>query len=316
MILEWKDKPIGTSIEGVTLCKRASLSKTKTGKWKLDFLFGNKENEIEGVEWNKTEGSVTPNHMSLLYVKGVVGSYNDKPQLVVNSFEMLAEPNKYGVTVLDLLHKAPIDIDTYVDFLQTKVSEIKDEVLRNITLYCLSKVGDEIKSAPAAKAMHHAYWGGLLFHEVSMLQAGLFMCKIHKTLWQDLVVAGIVCHDLGKTAEMAHSLGVVSDYTTEGKMRGHIVIISHWVKEACDHFKYDHNSETVMLLDNLLLSHHGKLEWGSPVMPATAEAVLVHQLDMVNAKTQAAEDAIAKVSPGSWTEKLWSLDGAQLYRRS
>jgi len=145
---------------------------------------------------------------------------------------------------------------------------------------------ESFKQSAAARALHHGYHGGLLEHTVNMLKMAESICdRVYPELNRDLVYVGILYHDLGKIREL-HS-GTHVELTTEGHLLGHIYmgtrVLRHYVEQLSDF-----PESLVMQVEHIILSHHGEKEWGSPVVPMTAEALFVHHLDNLDAKTHMA----------------------------
>ncbi|MDF2961341.1 MAG: metal dependent phosphohydrolase, partial [Paenibacillus sp.] len=146
-------------------------------------------------------------------------------------------------------------------------------------------------------------------------EIGDFICKQRPFLNADLLKAGIILHDIAKPEEMVAQLGIVSDYSNQGKLLGHIAMASNWITEAAIKCGIDLQSERVLALQHLVLAHHNLGEWGSPVQPQTAEAVALHHIDALDAKLQMVEDAL-DVLPDteSWTPVIRGLENKPVYR--
>ena len=186
-----------------------------------------------------------------------------------------------------------------------------------ILSFCVDKVSEKLAHYPAAKMHHHAYFAGLAYHIVRMLEIGEFLCKQRAFLKEDMIKAGIILHDIAKPEEMIAQLGVVTDYSTQGKLIGHIAMAAGWITEAALRLELPLDSEQVIGLQHLILSHHNLGEWGSPVQPQTAEAVALHYIDALDAKLQMAEDALSATSDKElWTQPVRGLENKALYRMS
>jgi len=164
------------------------------------------------------------------------------------------------------------------------------------------EIAERYKLAPAAMSYHHAYLGGLLEHVCSLVELGDVVCDHYPTLRRDLVLAGLVLHDLGKIAELNFSRGF--RYTTRGQLVGHMAIALEIVQEkirALPDFPVSLKDQ----LEHIILSHHGKLEFGSPKEPLFPEALVVHYLDDLDSKLEAmrAQYAADKERPGDFTSR-------------
>ncbi|MFF2480661.1 3'-5' exoribonuclease YhaM family protein [Paenibacillus sp. NPDC058071] len=251
--------------------------------------------------------------MGLVKVQGVVQTYREKLQIKIIRMRP-AEPED-GVALTDFIRSAPIaPVDLLHAINQAKLS-IADEEIRSIVDYCVSKAGDKLNHYPAAKTYHHAYFAGLAYHMARMLEIGEFLCRQRPFLNADLLKAGIILHDIAKPEEMIAELGIVTDYSLQGKLIGHISIASGWITEAALALGIDIESEKVIGLRHLVLSHHNLGEWGSPVQPQTAEAVALHYIDAMDAKLQMVEDALDTTPQTEpWTPSIRGLENKPIYR--
>lgn len=160
---------------------------------------------------------------------------------------------------------------------------------------------------PAAKRMHHAERSGLLHHTTDMLKAAEAICVIYPWLHRDLLLAGVIIHDLGKLEELkSDEVGNVSDYTREGQLIGHLVQGVANLRAAAE--KTGVTGEVVTLLEHLLISHHGEMEYGSPTPPMFPEAEALRWIDMMDARMNAMKSALDRTPEGAFSEKVYTLD--------
>ncbi|WP_042165108.1 3'-5' exoribonuclease YhaM family protein [Paenibacillus gorillae] len=251
--------------------------------------------------------------MGLVKVQGVVQTYREKLQIKIVRMRLTTEEDQVNLT--DFIRSAPISPNDLIHSIKQVQNSIEDEEIRRIVDYCVAKVDDKLSHYPAAKTHHHAYFAGLAYHIVRMLEIGEFICKQRPFLNPDLIKAGIILHDIAKPEEMIAQLGIVSDYSLQGKLLGHISLASNWITEAAIHNGIELESEKVIGLQHLVLSHHNLGEWGSPVQPQTAEAVALHHIDAMDAKLQMVEDAL-DTTPESepWTPFIRGLENKPIYR--
>ena len=163
---------------------------------------------------------------------------------------------------------------------------------------------------PAATKNHHDYVSGLLDHVVSMLRLGKAIAELYPSLNKDLLYAGIILHDVGKVVELSGPVGTV--YTPAGNLLGHITIMVNEIAMAAKELGIE--GEEVVLLQHMVLSHHGKEEWGSPKRPMLKEAEILHYIDNIDAKMNMLNRALSKAEPGEFTERLFPLDNRQFYK--
>ena len=190
------------------------------------------------------------------------------------------------------------------------LDSVKEPTCKALLDYFVSKYKDQLFIYPAASSIHHEYSSGLLMHTVSMAKLGEFIASNYPNINRDLLITGIMLHDVGKIRELEGP--IVFHYSLEGKLIGHISIMSAEIKEAAD--KLGLNNEISLLLQHMILSHHGQLEYGSPVLPLTSEALALHLIDNVDSKMTILNKALDEVEVGAYTNKVFALDGRQFYK--
>jgi 3'-5' exoribonuclease len=173
-----------------------------------------------------------------------------------------------------------------------------------------AEVRAAFREAPAAKQLHHAFLGGLLEHVVSLLTLADKVVPHYPILMRDLVLTGVILHDIGKIHELSWSTGF--EYTLEGTLLGHIQIGASMVEQTIDSLP-DFPPRLKTLVLHMILSHHGKLEFGSPKLPMIPEALMLNFLDDMDAKMQTLKSEFEKAAragkgPGEMTDKIWALD--------
>jgi 3'-5' exoribonuclease len=271
----------GQSVEGFFLSKEKTVSKTKTGNPYLSLRLADRTGEIEGRVWDKASdfGSLFEKD-DVIKVHGEVDEFQGVLQLRVLRLRKAAA-GEFDLT--DFLPKTAHDVDSML-------SEIKGiaESLRNPHLRALleSFLADEefvikFKTAPAAKAMHHVYIGGLLEHTLSVLRLIRLVAPQYKAIDLDLILAGGFLHDIGKVDELTYERAF--DYTDRGRLLGHITLTVEKIGKKIQSLP-DFPETLALLLKHLILSHHGEYVFGSPKRPKTLEALLLHHLDDLDAK--------------------------------
>ncbi|HUJ26926.1 MAG TPA: HD domain-containing protein [Myxococcales bacterium] len=187
--------------------------------------------------------------------------------------------------------------------LRTRCAQVQDGHVRALLFAFLDdpEIAAGFVRAPAAMRIHHAFEGGLCAHTLSLVKLADRVCDHYPHLDRDLVVAGLLLHDIGKTREISAEPGF--DYTEEGKLVGHLVLACQWIREKAariDGFP----RELEMRITHLVTAHHGRHEYGSPKEPATLEAVVVHALDELDTRLNSFEQLFAAAPPGStWTDR-------------
>lgn len=303
---------------GFYLLKELELKQTNTSPAKdyFDLVLCDASGQLPAKYWDVKEtekDSFSP--MTLVKVQGIVQLYREKPQVKITRIRNVS--NEDGVSLTDFIRAAPIGSAELLEVIYRVIESISDPVIRDIVSFCVDKVSEKLAHYPAAKMHHHAYFAGLAYHIVRMLEIGEFLCKQRAFLKEDMIKAGIILHDIAKPEEMIAQLGVVIDYSTQGKLIGHIAMAASWITEAALRLELPLDSQQVIGLQHLILSHHNLGEWGSPVQPQTAEAVALHYIDALDAKLQMAEDALSATSDKElWTQPVRGLENKALYRMS
>ncbi|MDA8379208.1 MAG: HD domain-containing protein [Planctomycetia bacterium] len=251
-------------------------------------------------------------------VRGRVENYQGHLQLVAETVVPITDTTKLDLSYF--IKKTQKNIPAMAARLKEILAGIKDNDLAALmasflndkdfmTRFCL---------APAAQSMHHAWLGGLLEHTVSLLELGVLICPRYPDIDQDLVLAGLFLHDIGKTAELSYEF--MFDYTDLGKLVGHITLGTLWIHQRAAAISEKQGRtfrpDLLMVLEHIILSHHGVPEFGAAVLPKTPEAILVNLIDNLDAKTQMALDAVAApTEDATWTEYKKAFN-TSLYRPS
>ncbi|MFH1513425.1 MAG: HD domain-containing protein, partial [Bacillota bacterium] len=289
--------------EGYVLVRMSEQRTGNNGGKYLDLTLADCTGELNGKLW---DGNTDPPPAgSVIKVRGMTQEYNGRLQLRIEKLRALDETDKVDMNLLT--PSAPESPDAMLSELNASVTEIKSAVLRAIVQGMLARYADKFPYFPAAQRIHHAERSGLLHHTLGMLRLAKAVLPLYPQLNADLLISGVVIHDLCKMEELdSDELGVVKDYTTEGLLLGHISIGVARIGEIAKALEL--SGEPVLLLQHMLLSHHGEDMYGSPRKPMFPEAEVLHWLDILDARMNEMETALAKVPPGVFSEKVWSLE--------
>ena len=304
----------GDKIEGFFVIKSVDSkvsNNSNTNKY-LDFNLGDATGDINAKLWECNEElESTFKQNTLIKVKGSVNEWRGKLQLKIEMIR-LAE-DKDEVKIGDYVAVAPYSPEKMYDDILNYLSKIKNVDIQNIVTNILSDNEEKLMHYPAAKSNHHAIRSGLLYHTTTMLAAGEKLSEIYTFLNTDLLYAGIILHDIGKIYEMnASELGIVSEYTIEGQLIGHIVQGIKMIETASLEVKAD--KEVSMLLQHMILSHHYEADYGSPKKPMIPEAEMLHHLDIMDARMYDMNKALTDTEKGKFSERIWSLDNISIYK--
>lgn len=301
---------------GFYLLKQVEIKKTNTTPAKdyLDMILSDATGDISAKKWDVSlEEKQEYCPMAVVKVEALAELYNGKMQAKIKQMRLAKLDD--GVTVTDFIRAAPKPSDELMNYIDSVVETIGDYEIRGIVEQCVERARQRLLHYPAAKGMHHAYFAGLAYHLVRMLEIGDFVCNQRSYLNPDLLKAGIILHDIAKVEEFDAEWGVVKDYSLPGKLLGHISIASNWIHESALMLAISTSNEKVLALQHLVLSHHNLGEWGSPVQPQLPEAVALHYIDQLDAKLQMVEDALMVTPEGeSWTQQVRGLENKAIYR--
>ena len=211
----------------------------------------------------------------------------------------------------EFVFKSPVSKDDLRSAIQEGINLINNENIAKIVAACLNYYENDVYEYPAASKIHHNFIGGLATHTSGMLKVGIALCSIYPSINRDYLLAGIILHDLGKIEEL--SSPVVTEYTVQGKLLGHISIMDARLLEIGKSLKLE-DSEELLLLRHMILSHHGEYEFGSPVKPETLEALVLSQIDNIDAKINIVNKALDEIEEGEFTQKLFALDNGVFYK--
>lgn len=278
----------GATVHQFFLVRQVEARTDKSGKPFLSLLLGDKTGTIVARVWSdilgKCPGPYAPG--DYVGVRGQVGSYKGELQLTVQYINSVSALQAMGKELKDfdpdLLHLAtPYDRDRLWQELWDLADGKIREPLRQLVLNLLEKNQADLLVCPAARVYHHPYLGGLLEHTWSVARHALASLTIYGDLNPDLTLAGAILHDLGKVKEIANPQA--PELTVPGQLLGHIVLGWEMVREEARTLNFSEPNLLVQL-EHILLSHHGAVEFGSPIPPKTREALLVYYLDDLDAK--------------------------------
>lgn len=278
---EWSD---GELVQGFAFLSVKELRQDRSGKSYLHLELRDASGHIQGKAWSDSPALESEFEADdYVAFEGLVKSYREQLQLNVRQCRKVRdEDRQYGFDEARLVPTTKEDLDDLWRRLETLLErEIQRPELDRLVRHTLTAHGDDLRVHPAAKVMHHAYRGGLLEHVVSMLELASKVCDHYQDVDRELVLLGILYHDLGKIVELGAM--PANDYTPPGRLVGHVVLGRDLLKEACAAVG-DVPPDLQLHLEHLILSHQGRKEWGAPVEPMTPEALIVHFVDDLDSK--------------------------------
>ena len=281
----------------------------------LDLLLADKTGEISAKKWDVADeelpGLEKIKEGSVIKVKAVVTEWNGMKQLRVSRIRQTsAEDN---IDLKDYIKAAPEDAQDMYDYIFAKANSFMDEDLKNICVKQLSDNKTRLMYYPAAQKNHHAEMAGLLYHVKRMLMMAEKVCEVYTNLNKELVMAGVILHDMEKLNEIeSNELGISTGYSFEGKMLGHLVQGVRTIDKISGELNIPR--EKAVMLEHMIISHHYEPEFGSPKKPLFPEAEMLHYLDMIDAKMFDMQEALDKTEPGQFSDRVWTLDNRTLYK--
>ena len=305
----------GKLFDGFFLVLAKQQRTTKSNKAYLSLVFGDKTGQLEGRVWEPSDPRIAKDFErgDIVKARGSASRFDDRLQMKIDQLRV-ALPSEVDKT--DLLPSTTYDIADLWRQLLSFVESFTNPDLKLLltTMLADPAIAQAYREAPAAKQLHHAWLGGLLEHVISLCTLADRVAPHYPLLNRDLLMTGVILHDIGKVRELSWEIGF--EYTVEGSLLGHIQIGTARAERTIDSLpNFPPRLKTLVL--HMILSHHGKLEFGSPKLPMIPEALALSFLDDLDAKMQAIQVEFDKClregkGPDEMTGKVWALDQRQL----
>ena len=307
--MKWiKDFVDGDHIIGQLLVVSSNKGTTDKGLSYLNVTFQDKSGTIEAKKWDASDEDLrTLAPGSVVLVDGLVNLYKNQPQLKIVGISKM-DPKE--VDMSNFARVSPIPLEELKARLDRYLSSFKDKDVEKVSKAVISHFYDRYITYPGAVKVHHEFGSGILHHSLFMADVADAISKIYTQVDRDILVAGALLHDIGKTIEYENPVAPVQ--TAEGKLCGHVAIGYAEFKRIVDELHIE--SEVPLLLEHMILAHHGSLEFGSPVMPATREALLLSEIDMLDSRQMILDKALDQVKEGEFTPRLWMMDDTSFYK--
>lgn len=281
----------------------------------LDLMLGDKTGEISGKKWDVSDEEL-PSLMEIkegevIKIRANVTEWNGLKQFRVMRIRKRGPQDE--IEMSDYIKAAPEKPEDMYDYIMGKAQSFTDEDLKKLCVKVLEDNKEKLMYYPAASKNHHAQMAGLLYHVKRMLMNGERMCQVYTNLNADLVMAGVILHDMEKINEIeSNELGIASGYSFEGQMLGHLIQGVKTLDRLT--LELDFPREKAIMLEHMILSHHYEPEFGSPKKPLFPEAEILHYLDIIDARMFDMQDALEKTEPGEFSDRIWTLDNRRLYK--
>src|SRR5579885_1120372 len=288
------------------LVQSKELRVKKSGESYLSLALADKTGEVDAKMWeNVDEFHSLFERDDFIKVKGAVQVFRNRPQITLHKLKKLEDRE---VDLADFFPRSARDSEEMWRELTGVIEGMNNRHLQALLKKILSnpEIAARLKLAPAAKSLHHAFLGGLLEHVLSLCRLAKLVVQNYSGIDIDLLLSGIVLHDLGKVYELSYSRSF--SYTTEGQLLGHMILEIEIVHRALATLP-DFPRSLQTLIEHLIISHHGQYEFGSPKLPMFPEALMLHYLDDMDSKIQGMQSILERDSmvEGEWTGYLPSL---------
>lgn len=300
------DMAVSDEVEGFYILKVAYPKTTASGKPFLSATLSDRSGAIEIKVWDYTGPITAADEGKVVKIRGNVSEFRGTPQITVDRIRLADDNGQYDVSAL--VPVAPIDVDATMDELKSLIASIEDEDYRKVCQIFLEQHYDAWKNTPAAKSVHHGFLSGLLMHTTTMMKIADFLAGLYGDIIdRSLLLAGTFLHDFGKQQEFTLSqLGLVTDYSVKGQLLGHLVIGAQEVAKLAAEMGMSEDKS--VLLQHMILSHHGEPEFGAAVKPICAESELLSQIDMIDSRMEIYRETLQDLRVGEVSNRIFALD--------
>lgn len=296
----------GDDVEGFYFLKDACLKTSSTGKPFFSGTVADKSGSMEVKVWDYSGPICAGDAGKVVKLRGKITEFKGAPQFIAGRIRLADASDHYDLG--RLVPVAPIDADKRLQEVEMLIASIADSDYRRVAQLLLDRHKEAFRSIPAAKSVHHSFLSGLLMHTSNMLRTADFLSGLYGNIIdRSLLLTGTLLHDFAKEREFTFSeLGIVTDYSVKGQLLGHLVMGAQEAAEAAKEVGMP--EEKSLLLQHMILSHHGEPEYGAAVRPACAEAVLLSYIDLIDSRMEIYEESLADVPEGSFSGRIFALD--------
>ena len=301
-------------VDGFCLIKSIDQKTSSKGDTYLDMTLSDSAGEINAKLWryNKaTHGEYGVN--DLIKIRGMISQYNGADQLKIERIRPVTPED--GVNVSDFVKSADYSGEQMFEELHGIAEEFSDGDLKKVVTAILDDNRLALLYWPAAFKLHHAVRGGLLFHTLSIVRLAEGVCKVYPFVDRELLISGAILHDIAKLSEFkVADTGIATGYSAEGNLLGHLAMGAMVINKYAE--KLGINPKTAMLLEHMVLSHHGEPEFGAAVRPMFIEAELLSELDLMDSRIYEMREAVSAAPPEDFSARVWAMDNRKLYNHT
>lgn len=301
-------------VEGFCIIKTIDQKTSTKGDSYLDMMLGDSDGEINAKLWRYTpelHGEFSVNQ--LVKIRGTIAPYNGADQLKIERIRHANESD--NVDISDFVKTATYSGEEMYNEILRIAENFNDNELKTIVTAILKDNKMCLVYWPAAFKLHHAMRGGLLLHTLSIIRLCEKVCEIYPFVDKELLISGAILHDIAKLTEfdVAES-GIATGYSVEGNLLGHLAMGSMVIERYAEKLGISQN--TAMLLEHMVLSHHGEPEFGAAVRPMFIEAELLSELDLMDSRVFEMREALESTNPNDFSGRLWAMDNRKLFHHN
>lgn len=301
-------------VEGFCIIKSIDKKTSSKGDSYLDITLADSNGEINAKLWRyspEVHGEYDANQ--IVKVRGTISEYNGADQMRIERIRStMPEDN---VKAEEFVKSADYSGEEMYDELLSLAENFTDSDLKLIVSEILKENRLKLLYWPAAFKLHHAVRGGLLLHTLSIVRLAQNICKIYPFVDSDLLIAGAILHDIAKLDEFTVAdSGIATGYSVEGNLLGHLAMGAMVINKYAE--KLNINKQTAMLLEHMVLSHHGEPEFGAAVRPSFIEAELLSELDLMDSRIYEMREAVMATKENDFSGRLWAMDNRKLYNHN
>ena len=300
------DFTAGDEIEGFYVLKTAQAKTSNSGKPFLSASLADRSGAIDAKMWDYNGPISSSDEGGIVKLRGTVSEFRGSLQLIISRIRPAQDGDPCDLG--RLVPVAPMDAEAAWEELMDYVRDISDEDYRAVCEAMLKKYGDRLRTIPGGKSMHHSFVNGLLMHTLYMLRTAGYLADLYdNVINRDLLMAGTLLHDFAKCDEFITSpLGLVTEYSVKGQLLGHLVMGAQETAAAARDLGIP--EEKSVLLQHMLLSHHGEPEFGAAVRPMCAEGELLSLIDLVDSRMEIYREALEETEVGQFSKRVFALD--------
>ena len=298
-------------VDGFCIIKSIDVKTSSKGDSYLDMMLGDSDGEINAKLWRynkELHGEYTVNE--LIKIRGMISQYNGSDQLKIERIRHTTADD--NVDVSDFVQTAGYTGEQMFNELLSIAEDFQDEELKKIVIAILKDNRMCLLYWPAAFKLHHAIRGGLLLHTLSIVRLAQKVCIIYPFVDCELLISGAILHDIAKLSEFSVAdSGIATGYSCEGNLLGHLAMGAMVIERYAE--KLGISQKTAMLLEHMVLSHHGEPEFGAAVRPMFIEAELLSELDLMDSRVYEMKEAVMSANVDDFSGRIWAMDNRKLF---